>query len=154
MTCCWEENHKQKFKYYNRTASRWSVKSGIPPPTILGLLLLAIWISDRNIGIQSKVSKFTYNTQLGEVRFPLVFSNCKHTCKRQWDGQRNCSGLSAWENAKRCTSAMHIQNPYLGITSYCKRVLEYLWLMNRETERKKVKKLLCYIRHLRYTTLW
>lgn len=58
-------NQAQRVTVNGVISGRWLVTSGIPQGSILGPVLLCVFINDMGVGLKGVLSKFVDNTNLG-----------------------------------------------------------------------------------------
>lgn len=58
-------NQAQRVTVNGVISGRWLVTSGIPQGSILGPVLLCVFINDMGVGLEGVLSKFVDNTNLG-----------------------------------------------------------------------------------------
>lgn len=58
-------NQAQRVTVNGVISGRWLVTSGIPQGSILGPVLLCVFINDMGVGLEGFLSKFVDNTNLG-----------------------------------------------------------------------------------------
>ncbi|KAF2367285.1 Reverse transcriptase domain [Trinorchestia longiramus] len=60
----WLTGHSQRVVIHDETSDSALVTSGVPQESVLGPLLLIIYINDLDVGIISKINKFADDTKL------------------------------------------------------------------------------------------
>ncbi len=96
----WLNNRKQRVVINSSTSDRAPVTSGVPQGSVLGPVLLVIYINDIDLGLNSFMAKFADDTKIGNS----VISDCDRQSLQE-DLRKVFEWSDRWEipfNVNKC----------------------------------------------------